>query len=263
LNFRQRALFQQGYQSYSVAELRQLDWGLRFTPVLCMAMAIAGVVLWIPWVPFVVASLGVWSFFFPSGHPFDIFYNRVVRHLFGGAALPPSPLQRRLACLSAAGMNIVIGLLMLADLATPAYAVLIALVVLQVIVITSHLCVLSVIYEAVLRMFGKWQTPLSLDQVERLAGEGARLVDVRSPQEFANGHLKGAVNIPVDDVVERASELGETSLLYCASGFRSHIAAEKLKQLGVTQAYNAGAQSRIETLFTPEHVSHELVAQES
>lgn len=75
-----------------------------------------------------------------------------------------------------------------------------------------------------------------------LARGGARVVDVRTPAEFAAGHVPGAVNVPFDEVRRRAAELGgpETPLvLYCRSGRRSAIAAEALRELGYSKVWDA------------------------
>ena len=73
---------------------------------------------------------------------------------------------------------------------------------------------------------------------------GATLVDVRTAEEFAAGHLPGAINIPLQqlpDVVVRSGIARETSLvLYCRSGRRSEMAREILNAAGYTRVYNAG-----------------------
>jgi rhodanese-related sulfurtransferase len=75
-----------------------------------------------------------------------------------------------------------------------------------------------------------------------LAAAGARLVDVRTPQEFAAGHVAGAVNIPHGDIARRAAEVGPPDapvVVYCQSGRRSGLAAEALRGLGYTTVYDA------------------------
>jgi rhodanese-related sulfurtransferase len=75
-----------------------------------------------------------------------------------------------------------------------------------------------------------------------LAASGARVVDVRTPEEFAEGHLPGAVNVPYDEIERRVSEVGPKDgpvLLYCRSGRRSRIAAEALRELGYSKVYDA------------------------
>jgi rhodanese-related sulfurtransferase len=81
----------------------------------------------------------------------------------------------------------------------------------------------------------------------RLVEAGARLVDVRTPQEFASGHLPGAVNVPVQELDRRMGELPEKErpiVLYCRSGARSSSAARMLKSAGYTEVHDLGAMSR-------------------
>ncbi len=71
-----------------------------------------------------------------------------------------------------------------------------------------------------------------------LVAKGALLVDVRTPAEYAVGHLQGARNIPVGELGNRANELGPKTraiVVYCASGRRSAAA----KRLLVTEGFNA------------------------
>jgi rhodanese-related sulfurtransferase len=74
-----------------------------------------------------------------------------------------------------------------------------------------------------------------------LAAAGARVVDVRTPQEFASGHVPGAINIPYEEIGKRAAEIGPPStpvVLYCRSGRRSGIAAEALQKAGYGRLYD-------------------------
>ncbi len=73
-------------------------------------------------------------------------------------------------------------------------------------------------------------------RAKQLVAEGAVLVDVRSPDEFAGGHAPGAINIPVQELEKRHSELpeGKAVVTYCAAGVRSKRAADKLRKLGHT-----------------------------
>lgn len=76
-------------------------------------------------------------------------------------------------------------------------------------------------------------------QKERAAGTALVLVDVRSADEFAAGHVPGAVNIPLDQVGSRADEFralqkkGEV-VLYCRSGRRTAQAVQALEGAGLT-----------------------------
>lgn len=70
-------------------------------------------------------------------------------------------------------------------------------------------------------------------QLERATQDGAHLVDVRSPQEFAQGAIPGAVNVPLDELRDRLDELPEGQLIvHCAVGVRGHTAARILSQSG-------------------------------
>jgi glyoxylase-like metal-dependent hydrolase (beta-lactamase superfamily II)/rhodanese-related sulfurtransferase len=66
------------------------------------------------------------------------------------------------------------------------------------------------------------------------------LVDVRSPREFEDGHISGAVNIPAPDLRTRYKELdpGKPTYLVCSTGNRSSLAASILKQHGFKKLHN-------------------------
>ena len=75
---------------------------------------------------------------------------------------------------------------------------------------------------------------------------GALVVDVRSKDEYEDGHFPKALNLPVGELQERAAELGpkdKAIVLYCASGARSAMGARILKSLGFTDVTNAGGLS--------------------
>ncbi|EIJ40952.1 Rhodanese-related sulfurtransferase [Beggiatoa alba B18LD] len=253
LSFQQMSLFQQGYQSYTPTELKQLEWGLRFTPAICSSITLIGLLTQSPLVLFAVSILGFWAFFFPAGHPMDLLYNHVVRHWFSAAKLPPNPFQRRLACLSAAVMNVIAGVLFLAALPVAAWVVGGILLVLQLIVITTHFCTLSWMYEGLMRALGKWTVPIELVQVEKLCQEGAILVDVRGADEFAQGHLPNALNIPLEQLPNYFAQLADKKvMLYCASGMRSFIASEMFQKQGYHNSYNIGAMARCQPVFAKQ-----------
>jgi rhodanese-related sulfurtransferase len=84
-------------------------------------------------------------------------------------------------------------------------------------------------------------------EARKLVQDGARLVDVRSPAEFAAGHIDGALNIPVQELERRMAELepqNEPIVLYCRSGNRSRSASRLLKSAGYTAVSDLGAMSR-------------------
>ena len=68
------------------------------------------------------------------------------------------------------------------------------------------------------------------------------MVDVRTPEEFARGHIEGSVNIPVDDLRDRLDEIPRDRhiRLICQSALRSYIAARILEQRGYECSHLAG-----------------------
>jgi phage shock protein E len=76
------------------------------------------------------------------------------------------------------------------------------------------------------------------------AAESVFLIDVRTPQEFAEGHLVGAVNIDYKEIVAKidgvTSDKNARIELYCRSGRRSGIAQNALKEVGYQNAVNIG-----------------------
>ena len=76
-----------------------------------------------------------------------------------------------------------------------------------------------------------------------LVAKGALLLDVRSPGEFAGGHIDGAISIPVQELVGRTDELGDKSgeiVVYCQSGSRSAMAKRLLESNGFTNVHDMG-----------------------
>jgi phage shock protein E len=84
-------------------------------------------------------------------------------------------------------------------------------------------------------------------EAHRLVEAGARLVDVRTPAEFAASHLDGAVNLPLGVLESRLHDLEpreQPIVVYCASGMRSRRAAERLRRAGFSMVRNLGPMSR-------------------
>jgi len=77
---------------------------------------------------------------------------------------------------------------------------------------------------------------------------GAKVIDVRSPGEFAEEHLPVAVNIPLgslrDEIARIAPDKNTVILLHCLSGGRSALGRRMLLQLGYKQVFNLGSLSR-------------------
>jgi phage shock protein E len=85
--------------------------------------------------------------------------------------------------------------------------------------------------------------------------KGALIIDVRSPSEFASGHIKGSKNIPLDMFQKRMTELkksGKPVITVCRSGNRSRVAKSMLAGIGV-EAYNGGAWNSLERKLSHSH----------
>ena len=69
----------------------------------------------------------------------------------------------------------------------------------------------------------------------------AVLLDVRSSQEYIEGHIRGSINIPVYDIEKQAkNKLNKDSIIivYCSAGIRSKRAIQILEKLGYENLYN-------------------------
>ncbi|MDP1746358.1 MAG: rhodanese-like domain-containing protein [Bacteroidota bacterium] len=76
-----------------------------------------------------------------------------------------------------------------------------------------------------------------------LVKKGAIILDVRSSGEYSGGHVKGSINIPVDQLSKNLSKLKDKNkpiITVCASGMRSASAKSILKSNGYTEVYNGG-----------------------
>ena len=72
---------------------------------------------------------------------------------------------------------------------------------------------------------------------------GAVLLDVRTPQEYREGHIPGSQNVPLQqlDKLEEVTENKDTVLyVYCRSGARSRQAVSLLNHMGYTNVHNIG-----------------------
>ena len=77
--------------------------------------------------------------------------------------------------------------------------------------------------------------------VKELVGtNGAQIVDVRSPEEWSKGHLRGAIHIPLAALPDKLSELDRSSpiVLHCKGGGRSSIATSYLQSQGISNVSN-------------------------
>ena len=87
-----------------------------------------------------------------------------------------------------------------------------------------------------------WKQFGPADDVSEVDLSTAVIIDVRTPNEFANGHVKGAINLPVDDLTESAigniAPKDQPLILYCKSGGRSASATNTLRRWGYQDVYH-------------------------
>lgn len=85
--------------------------------------------------------------------------------------------------------------------------------------------------------------PVDAYEAKLLENPGIQLVDVRTPKEFSNGHIKGARNIDFNSAdfaqqLEKQLDKNQPVMLYCRSGKRSEKAARKMAELGFREVYD-------------------------
>lgn len=73
---------------------------------------------------------------------------------------------------------------------------------------------------------------------------GVTVVDVRRADEYEDGHVPGAINIPNEDIADQMPaalpDAGTTLIVYCRSGVRSKQASDKLVRMGYRRVYDMG-----------------------
>ena len=83
---------------------------------------------------------------------------------------------------------------------------------------------------------------INMEQMETLIKQGAIVIDVRSPQEFAEGHIPGAICIPEyniqREIRNKVPNINSLIIVYCDSRVRSKNAQKRLQKMGYKQVYN-------------------------
>ena len=106
----------------------------------------------------------------------------------------------------------------------------------------NSLYILVVIFVAII-LFLAIKSRETRIKIQEALQSGALVIDVRSPQEYANGHFSTAINIPYDQVKQRLGELGEDKkrpiVLYCYVGSRSAAVKRILQANGFVSIINA------------------------
>lgn len=83
---------------------------------------------------------------------------------------------------------------------------------------------------------------------KELMANGAQIVDVRTKNEYGYGHIKGSLNIPLNNLSSNLGKLKKDKpvITCCASGMRSASARSILKQNGFKEVYNGGGWSSLQ-----------------
>lgn len=78
--------------------------------------------------------------------------------------------------------------------------------------------------------------------ITALIARGATVIDVRTPAEYKDGHVKGSINLPLQTLGSQMNKLKKDQVIVtcCRSGSRSGMARRQLQAAGFTQVYNGG-----------------------
>ena len=88
---------------------------------------------------------------------------------------------------------------------------------------------------------------INCEQMDKIMErDNAKLIDVRTKDEFEQGHLQGADNIPAERIMQELLYVDKKTsiIVYCASGTRSAKAFDILKGAGYENIYDLGAMSK-------------------
>lgn len=89
------------------------------------------------------------------------------------------------------------------------------------------------------------QTAISVEETKTQMEQGTPLIDVRTIEEYAEGHIQGSINIPLADLETELqtlySDKNQTIIFYCGTGMRSQKAVDAAQEIGYEDVYNMGA----------------------
>jgi len=85
---------------------------------------------------------------------------------------------------------------------------------------------------------------ISAEDAKDMMTEDVVVLDVRTSEEYAQGHIEGSILLPLDSILNGDTQVledfSQTILVYCRSGNRSKVAAEALIELGYESVYDFG-----------------------
>lgn len=140
----------QGFLGLDDASLSEVAAWLRWSPALCTLTMIAGVALQSPLLLWMLAATALLGTLLPF-HPFDLLYNHGVRYFTGTGPLPHQGPQRRFACGLATVWLVVTGGAFHANEPAIGFALGIPLILVAALVSITHICIPSMIYNALFR----------------------------------------------------------------------------------------------------------------
>lgn len=140
----------QGFLGLDDASLSEVAAWLRWSPALCTLTMIAGVALQSPLLLWMLAATALLGTLLPF-HPFDLLYNHGVRYFTGTGPLPHQGPQRRFACGLATVWLVVTGWAFHANEPAIGSALGIPLILVAALVSITHICIPSMIYNALFR----------------------------------------------------------------------------------------------------------------
>ena len=83
---------------------------------------------------------------------------------------------------------------------------------------------------------------ITKEELDLYIKQGATIIDVRSPQEYKEGHINGAISIPdyqiKREIEKKIQNKNELIIVYCSTGHRSQKSQKILENLGYTNVYN-------------------------
>lgn len=96
------------------------------------------------------------------------------------------------------------------------------------------------------------------EQCWQLIEQGVQVIDVRSPQEYAGGHLPNALNVPLDQLAQWLTQHSDKQtpfVLYCGAGIRAQKGCDILRANGFSCAINGGALKDL-LCYQPQSVAN-------
>jgi phage shock protein E len=89
------------------------------------------------------------------------------------------------------------------------------------------------------------------NDLRKIINDGAFLVDLRTAEEFSQGHIKGSINIPLGELGQNLKQFRNHKqiVVFCFSGNRSSFAKDTLEKKGFKNVINGGAWEEIEHIM--------------